>query len=1070
MKKWWGLLLGLCMMPAFALQNELAIYAGEPQPIPARIMLLVDTSGSMRWDLSGCRNCTPNKLDILKTTLQRFVDENDLEANDSFRWPDSFEIGLARFTNLELTDSRRGSAVIEADIRRLDYVYTNVTPNITHRQLLADIIRNLNADGWTPLVTSYLETVEYLTGGNAVSGLSACADDGNRDGICNTGSVWENGVVGDYRQGMDTSLICGMSNNHLVVLTDGRSTNESAFNLVYGSSTLTIGQRINRIVSGDDTSTNYLTGCGTNATDFTNGTEVDDNFSWDCVNPLAEKLANVDSENANAVRGIRTHTIAYGLGAGVCTQPFADPDTSPEFLCNWALKGGGSSYAATDQAGLAAAFQGISRAASLQSTFTAAVPGVGVNQSNRFTYLDDVYYSVFKPNDRSFWYGNLKKYKLEILNNAPAIVGQNSNPVDEDADGFFDTDVRSFWLPAGSSADGDNVLLGGAASRIPAVADRRLFTSLDGVTTQVTDDTVDEVVDEMIGDDAGTLAAEEVAALETRYASVVEWLRGTDAVAGNEWQRLTGAESAKTNRQLYGAPIHSSPVVVNYTSTTTGDGGARVPITDPADQENLVFVSTNDGKLYAVDSESGDEKLAFMPGEFLQPAIAGASPRVAGLYDAARGDLPGPVLYGLDATWSVWRQDVNRDGNITSSGSGDWVYLYGGMRRGGRNYYGLDVTAANNTTPSMSQLFVLEGGAANSPFENMGQTWSEPVLGLIKYNGDSVVVMVVAGGYDPAYDAGRPAGVPQGAQLYIVAAHNRGGANGISAGDVLWWASAEGIATGNHQQIAALTDSIPSTVKVLDKDGDGYIDHIYVGDLGGQIHRIDINKVNTGYNTLATSAVVAQLGTRGNATATAADDRRFYFPPSVALMKDSLGRKHVALAIGSGLLTSPRDTAVDEKFYYIRDYAPFGYAIAAADNPPYEYTLGRESEKLLGSPLIVGGQVFFSTYYWGDNAVVANSNQCSAQYGRAALYQYAPGSASAPTLLRYAQPQTLAGSLATIMKGIDGITNDEGELIQPPGSDFIGIGGTAAFDLPDVDLGNIRKTRWLQCPETGLCE
>jgi hypothetical protein len=72
--------------------------------------------------------------------------------------------------------------------------------------------------------------------------------------------------------------------------------------------------------------------------------------------------------------------------------------------------------------------------------------------------------------------------------------------------------------------------------------------------------------------------------------------------------------------------------------------------------------------------------------------------------------------------------------------------------------------------------------------------------------------------------------------------------------------------------------------------------------------------------------------------------------------------------------------------------------------------------------------------------------------------------------LRYAQPQTLAGSLATIMKGIDGITNDEGELIQPPGSDFIGIGGTAAFDLPDVDLGNIRKTRWVQCPEAGLCE
>lgn len=1057
MKKWWGLLLGLCMMPAFALQNELAIYAGEPQPVPARIMLLIDTSGSMDEPL--VEGTTRKKLDVLKDTLQRFVDSGDSDANDNVRWPDSFEIGLARFAQRVPGDPRFRSAIILAEVRRLDYVYPN---NVTHRQLLAQIVNSLVANGSTPLMTSYLETVEFLTGGKAIS---------ERTLEESVSTIWDDAETGDYKVGMSSELVCGVNNNHLVVLTDGRSTNESASNIVYSSSTINIAQRINQIVASDDASTDYLDTCGPDGS--TGGTEFDNNFTWGCVNPLASRIADRDPLNSSNVRGIRTHTIAYALGngTGVCDVIRDNPTNSPDFLCNWALNGGGKSFAATDEDGLINAFQSISEDALLRDSFTAAVPGVGVNQSNRFTYLDDVYYSVFKPNDRSFWYGNLKKYKLEILNNAPAIVGQNSNPVDEDADGFFDTDVRSFWLPAGSSADGDNVLLGGAASRIPAVADRRLFTSLDGVTTQVTDDAVDDVIDAMIGDDAGTLAADEVAALQTRYASVVEWLRGTDAVAGNEWQRLTGAESAKTNRQLYGAPIHSSPVVVNYTSTTTGDGGARVPITDPADQENLVFVSTNDGKLYAVDTESGDEKLAFMPGEFLQPATAGASPRVAGLYDAARGDLPGPVLYGLDATWSAWRQDVNRDGNITSSGSGDWVYLYGGMRRGGRNYYGLDVTAANNTTPSMSQLFVLQGGAANSPFENMGQTWSEPVLGLIRYNGDNVVVMVVAGGYDPAYDAGRPAGVPQGAQLYIVAAHNRGGANGINAGDVLWWASSESIATGNHQQIAALTDSIPSTVKVLDKDGDGYLDHIYVGDLGGQIHRIDINKTNTGYNTLATSAVVAQLGTRGNATATAADDRRFYFPPSVALMKDSLGRKHVALAIGSGLLTSPRDTGVNEKFYYIRDYAPFGYTIAAADNPPYEYELGREAEKLLGSPLIVGGQVFFSTYYWGDNAVVANSNQCSAQYGRAALYQYAPGSASAPTLLRYAQPQTLAGSLATIMKGIDGITNDEGELIQPPGSDFIGIGGTAAFDLPDVDLGNIRKTRWVQCPEaTGLCE
>src|SRR5690606_20417087 len=108
---------------------------------------------------------------------------------------------------------------------------------------------------------------------------------------------------------------------------------------------------------------------------------------------------------------------------------------------------------------------------------------------------------------------------------------------------------------------------------------------------------------------------------EDKITDVVNWLRGDDIL--NEWPRATldlpeaQRQAAKVTRTLYGAPIHSSPVVVNYTSTTQSGTGPRLPL-EPDDQVNLIFVSTNDGKLYAVDAATGNEKLAFVPGAFLK--------------------------------------------------------------------------------------------------------------------------------------------------------------------------------------------------------------------------------------------------------------------------------------------------------------------------------------------------------------------------------------------------------------------------------------------------------------------
>lgn len=1050
MKKTW-FLLGLWLFSVAAkAASELDIYLGEPQPVPARIMLLVDTSLSMNDPLCDAdgSNCQA-KIAVLRNTLQRFLIPEANGANASMLWPDDYEIGLARYNE--------PGARILAEIRPLGYVHSD---GVTHRQRLAALVGALRVGGNTPLVGSYLETIEFLLGGVAISdGFEASVD-----------VVKSAARPRCYIRGMSDQEICGVNNNHLVVLTDGMSHRERMDTEIYAcdrqACDTTIGQRIQQRANHNNLD-NYLPGCPANVeTDMFRPTRPGNTQIWNCASALARSLITVDPQNSTIVSGIRTHTIAYDLGDGTCVDRIATPSSTVDYLCNWAKDGGGGSYTAKDRAGLESAFQSLIGNVRLSQSFSASVPGLSINQSSRFSYLNDVYYSVFKPSSLQVWYGNLKKYQLARENNVPFIADANGDDVDADHDGFFDEAVESFWFnPAdydpGIQNDGDNVLLGGAALRIPAKTSRKIYTSLGNTTELLDDDYAASVAAAML---PSTFASsEEERLVRAKIDNVVNWLRGDDV--GNEWGRLVPGQATRVVRNLYGAPIHSSPVVVNYTSTQEVSN-VRQPLAAEA-QDNVVFVSTNDGKLYAVDAATGDEKLVFVPGAFLQRSADGGPSMVERYYDAVQNRLPGDFIYGLDSTWTVWRQDVDRDGNITSSNSNDFVYLFGGMRRGGRNYYGLDMTAANDDTPHMEQLFVLEGGVANSPTWNMGQTWSEPVLGLIKFNNVPVVVFFVGGGYDPVYDTGRPASgtVPMGAQIYIVAAHDRG--NGINAGDVLWWASSAMSGPGNHQQVSALTDSIPSTIKVLDKDGDGYVDHLYVADLGGSLLRFDINNQNSGYRTLVSntdSPVVAELGREAVEPLTAAD-RRFFFPPSVALMKDNLG-KHVAIALGSGLLTNPRDTDTDEQFFFVKDYAPFGISVTRDNNPIFAYSLSEPAEKLLGSPLIIGGQAFFSTYYWGDNERTTDTDVCTPQYGRAALYRYNPAVGS---ILRDPRvfPQSLAGSLSTVMQTYPPVLDEDGQIITPGGTDFVGIGGTSAFDLPDVDLGNIRKTRWRECASSS---
>lgn len=329
----------------------------------------------------------------------------------------------------------------------------------------------------------------------------------------------------------------------------------------------------------------------------------------------------------------------------------------------------------------------------------------------------------------------------------------------------------------------------------------------------------------------------------------------------------------------------------------------------------------------------------------------------------------------------------------------------------------------NRSAPKL--LFSLVGGSGS--FANMGQTWAEPVISSVKINGTAKTVLVFGGGYDPkheseGYQAGTSDADSKGNQIYIVDAFT---------GELYWWASNAGLGRPASGQVTEMKFSIPSAVKPLDTNDDGYADAFYVGDLGGQLFRLDVDNANTGKDTLIKRVkLFAKLGqTVLNNTA---NQRRIYEPPSVARLRDPVTRlPYIAVAIGTGYRSRPLDEGTTDMFYMLTDNdilradvltpstalqavitGPTNVAAPATDELakvdltgitgvglsgkkgwylPLAMT-GEVGEKVLASPLIFNGEVYFTAYL--PNVTV---EACSPVAGASRLYRMAARDAAVVT-------------------------------------------------------------------------
>lgn len=852
-----------------------------------------------------------DRLSRLKMALANVLSSNDI-SNDVL-------IGLGQFStptdDSKINYGRTGEIEYGHDSRSGRVIYPAVALTDINRENLIKTMVALDSYNGTPSASAYGESGAYFLGKNTrgltYSGYSKSTND-SRDG--------NNG----YKAPLTAAELKNTCNGQgIYFLTDGLANNSDS------DSTKAI---MNKSVTLSGTG---LTGGGSAA-------------GWTEIGQFAKLLREENRNIKTAVVGFGSDfpngsTYVKDLPVNILDQNgeivetvnrrFYDcaalPAGDVKNTCNWGAKphpalsntiggfGNGGFYSAkSDQDIVNSIKYFIDDIRPRFKPIATGSPTIPVDALNPIQLQPYGYYSQFTPKPQELyqlWLGNLNKYHIfkgQLYNN------EKNKPLINASTGKLNADAYGIW--------GENGVLGKLPlgtftnpSTNAQSSNRVVFTNrkVNESNLALEDSSLQQVNLETL------FSADATKAKFKNDPKKNYWLNALGYKVAEEATGITIATLPTEEQRQLGAVMHSKPVLLTQEGKivvpTTGADKGKVTTTDRKDY--LLFGSTQ-GMLHVVNVDDGKEVFAFVPHEMMENQANGF------LSEGSTNGGKDNLYYGIDGAWTAFTHYVSKtDKTLTVKDSGrkdsddkdlnqkglQWVY--GGLRMGGRSYYGLDL--GNITSPSLkfhidpaNSKVINSAGTATTYSELgfMGQSWSKPTVTYVNWGGTRRLVMLVGGGYDstggtdgkgyenPAYEQSNK----KGAGVYMFDAGN---------GELLWWASANvttsTAATTTSGVIATkeahLKYSVVSQINAIDRDGDGLSDILYFGDLGGQAFRVDINNKATTIGSFAQRIVrlYAEHQTDGTSP-------RFYEMPSFSVHKGVDGLFGV-VALSSGNRSSP---------------------------------------------------------------------------------------------------------------------------------------------------------------------
>lgn len=296
--------------------------------------------------------------------------------------------------------------------------------------------------------------------------------------------------------------------------------------------------------------------------------------------------------------------------------------------------------------------------------------------------------------------------------------------------------------------------------------------------------------------DWANLSASQQTYLNTNISGVVDglgsarlaWLLGSSAQ-----EARNGGSFRNRSSTVLGDVINSDPSYVGVQNFAYDFLDASESTSYPsfrsanASRTPMVYVGANDGMLHAFNASTGAEAFAYVPGALYPNLSKLTAPNYAHRYYA-----DGSPYVGEGYLSGAWHS-----------------VLVSGLNAGGKSVYALDVT---NPSSFGTSNVLWEVSNADADFANLGYTYGQPQIAKLQ-NGDWVAVF--GNGYG---------GANNHAVLYIV---------DLATGS-LRKAFDTGVGDAAHENGM-------STPALLDTDGDFKMDTVFVGDLQGNVWRIDLS-------------------------------------------------------------------------------------------------------------------------------------------------------------------------------------------------------------------------------------